>query len=313
MEQTQQREAESLSVRLRSGAIARVLGRDWALAYTLLAPAMAILVGLIAYPFVMAIVMSFQQKSIGGEAQFVGFQNFQALLSDPVFHKAVVNSIVYTVTGVGCKFLLGLTSALILHGLTRYRDLFRVLLILPWSAPVVVGAFTWRWMLDDMSGVINYSLWKLGVIDWPIAWLARPDLALWAVIVVMIWQGTPFYTLNFMAGLSAIDSSLYEAAAIDGAGAVQRFFYVTLPGLRNVIVVTLLLSAIWTSNNLQFVFILTQGGPLNATQIFPMLSYTAAIRTGQLGMGAAIALAFVPFLAPLIVVLTRRLLQGEKE
>ena len=292
---------------------ARVLGRDWALAYPLLAPAIAILIGLIAYPFVMAIVMSLQQKSIGGVAQFVGFRNFYVLLADPVFHKAVLNSAVYTVTGVGVKFLLGLTAALILHGMVRYRDLFRALLILPWSAPVVVGAFTWRWMLDDMSGVLNFFLFKLGVIDWPIPWLADPRLALWAVIVVMIWQGTPFYILNFLAGLSAIDSSLYEAAAIDGAGAVQRFFYVTLPGLRDVIVVTLLLSTIWTSNNVQFVFILTQGGPMDATQIFPMLSYTAAIRAGQLGMGAAIALAFVPFLAPLMVILTRRLLQQERE
>jgi ABC-type sugar transport system permease subunit len=290
------------------GVLWRALGRDWTLAYALLAPAMAVLVGLIAYPFIMAFVLSLEHKAIGGEAQFVGLQNFVTLLGDPVFRQAVGNSIVYTVVAVVFKFILGLCTALILHGAVRYRDFFRVLLILPWSAPVVVGALTWRWILDDMAGVLNFLLWKSGIIQWPIPWLADPKLALWAVIMVVIWQGTPFYTLNFLAGLSAIDRSLYEAAAIDGAGATQRFFHVTLPGLRDVIVITLLLSTIWTSNNLQFVFLLTQGGPGNATQIVPMLSYMLAIQVGELGMGAAIALAFVPFLAPLVVVLTRRLL-----
>jgi multiple sugar transport system permease protein len=132
------------------------------------------------------------------------------------------------------------------------------------------------------------------------------------VIAVVIWQGTPFYTLNFLAGLASIDHSLYEAAAIDGAGVVQRFLHVTLPGLRNITVITLLLSTIWTSSNLQFVFILTKGGPLDATQIYPMLSYMEAIVKGELGMGAAVALAFFPFLVPLIMILTLRLLRQEE-
>jgi ABC-type sugar transport system permease subunit len=260
----------------------------------------------------MAVAFSLQSRPIGREGRFVGLENFQALLADPLFYRMVLITLQYTITAVALKFLMGLVSALVLRDAVRGRNVFRALLLLPWAAPVVVGAFTWRWILDDMNGVLSLLLWKLGVISQPIAWLADPKLALWSVIAVVVWQGTPFYTLNFLAGMASIDSSLYEAAAVDGASRVQRFLHVTLPGLQPVIVVTVLLSSIWTSNNLQFVFILTQGGPLTSTMTLQMQAYLTAMHIGQLGEGAAVALSLVPFLTPLIVLLTLRLLREEE-
>jgi multiple sugar transport system permease protein len=291
--------------------ISLLLGRDWKLAYVMLAPLVAILIGLIAYPFISSILLSLQAKPIGGEGQFIGLENFRELVVSPVFPKVMKNTTIYTVMGVSCKFILGMTIALILNQAMKFRHVIRALVLLPWTAPVVVGAFTWRWILSDLSGVVNYILMQIGVISYPVAWLADPTWALWAVILVVIWQGTPFYILNFLAGLSAIDRELYEAAAIDGAGTVQRFFKVTLPGLTQVIVVTVLLSTIWTYNDIQFVFILTRGGPVNETMTFPMLAFSTAIHAGELGMGAAVALSFAPFLVPVIIYLTIRLLREE--
>lgn len=294
------------------GVIQRLIGRDGGLAYLLLAPTLAILIGLIAYPLITAVLLSLQDRPLAAEGTFIGLQNFATLLNNPTFQRAALNSAVYTSAAVMGKFLVGLTAALILHQAIRFRALFRALLVLPWSTPVVVGAFVWRFILDDSRGVLNYTLFSLGVIERPILWLVDPKLALWSVILVVIWQGTPFYMLNFLAGLTAIDHDLYEAAAIDGAGPIQKFRYITLPGLRSVIAITLLISTIWTSASLNFVFILTQGGPLNATQIFPMLAYTEVILNGRLGLGAAIAVFSFPVFAPLIFVLTRLLLKDER-
>jgi multiple sugar transport system permease protein len=294
------------------GFIALFLGRDWKLAYTMLMPLVIILLGLIAYPFISSVILSLQAKTIGSEGRFIGLENFWELFTSPVFPKVLKNTLIYTIAGVSFKFLLGMTVALILNQAMKFRNVVRALVLLPWTAPVVVGCFTWRWILDDLNGVLNYLLMEVGLIDSPIAWLADPSYALMMVILVVIWQGTPFYILNFLAGLSALDHELYEAAAIDGANTVQRFFNITLPGLKQVIVVTVLLSSIWTYNDIQFVFILTRGGPVNTTMTFPMLAFSRAIHAGELGMGAATALSFTPFLIPIIIFLTIRLLRTEE-
>lgn len=296
---------------LKGNVLNRVLGQDWGLAYVLLTPTAAIIIGLIAYPLLVAFTLAFQNKPLGGEGEFVGLQNFATLLSDPVFHRAALNSAVYTVVAVGGKLLIGLIAALVVHEAVRFHNIFRALLILPWATPIVVGAFTWRWMFDDGRGIFNYLLWNMHLVDQPVLWLSDPKIALWSIIIVVIWQGMPFYMLNILAGLSSIDKSLYEAASIDGAGSVQRFMHITLPGLSAVIAITVMLSTIWTAGNLNFVFILTRGGPGSATQIFPMLSYTQAILLGELGMGAAVALSFFPVLLPLVFLLTRMLLREE--
>lgn len=291
--------------------VARLLGRDWLLGYALIIPVALVLVGLVAYPFVYSIFLSMQNKPLGGQGTFVFLDNFAYLLGNKDFRQAALNSFIYTATGVGMKLVLGLGMALMLNSAIKARNVWRALLFIPWSIPIVVTAFTWRWMYNDLNGVLNTILAKLGIIERYIFWLGDPDLALWSVIVAMIWQGTPFYCMNFLAGLQSISHELYDAAKIDGANRLQEFRHVTIPGLSSVILITVLLSTIWTANEMQFVYILTQGGPLNSTQIYPHFAYEMSIRLRQLGLGAAVPLMFFPFLVVIILILTRQLLRQE--
>ena len=299
-------------VTVRRRRLQEVMGRDWALGYLLLLPAIAVLVGLIAYPFLYSIFLSLQNKPIAEPGTFVGFKNYLTLWRSSVFLLVIRNTLIVMIVGVGLKFLAGLMLALILHERIRFRELWRALLFVPWTIPIVVSGFSWRWILDDMNGVLNMLLNQLGIIDHYITWLGDPQLAIWMVVAAVLWEGTPFYTMNFLAGLAAIPGELYEAARIDGASAVQCFFHITLPGLSNVIIITTLLSAIWTATELQWVFVLTKGGPGHASETFPMMAYLQAIGAKALGMGAAVALSFFPLFLIIIFFLTRRLLQSEE-
>jgi multiple sugar transport system permease protein len=280
-----------------------VMGRDWALGYLLLLPAIAVLVGLIAYPFLYSIYLSLQNKPIGEPGTFVGFKNFLTLWRSSVFYLVIRNTLIVMIVGVGLKFLAGLMLALILNERIKFRELWRALLFVPWTIPIVVSGFSWRWILDDMNGVLNMLLNQLGIIDFYVNWM---------IVAAVVWEGTPFYTMNFLAGLAAIPGELYEAARIDGASSVQCFFHITLPGLSNVIIITTLLSAIWTATELQWVFVLTKGGPGHASETFPMMAYSQAIGAKALGMGAAVALSFFPLFLVIIFFLTRRMLRSQE-
>jgi multiple sugar transport system permease protein len=294
------------------GRMRDVMGRDWILGYLLLLPAIAVLVGLIAYPFLYAIYLSVQNKPIGAPGTFVGFQNFLTLWRSPTFYQVIRNTLIVMIAGVGLKFLAGLMLALILNERIKYRELWRALLFFPWTIPIVVSGFSWRWILDDMNGVLNMVLGQLGIIERYVVWLGDPKLAIWMIVAAVLWEGTPFYTMNFLAGLAVIPAELYEAAKIDGASAIQCFFHITLPGLSNIIIITTLLSAIWTATELQWVFVLTKCSSGHATETFPMMAYSQAIGAKALGMGAAVALSFFPLFLVLIFFLTRRMLQTQE-
>src|SRR5207245_3254532 len=212
------------------------------------------------------------------------------------------------------KSVRGVPTAPLLDEPRRWNNVFRTLLFVPWAVPVVIVALTWRWIFDDLSGFLNNFLITFHITSDIISWLADPQLAMACVIAVVVWAGTPFYSMTFLAGLQAIPKELYEAAEIDGASTLQQFFFVTIPRLKTIFVTTVLLSTIWTATNLQFVLILTKGGPASRTEIFPHLAYQIALGARRLGMGAAISLVFFPVLGIIIVLLTRRLLrQGEDE
>ena len=223
------------------------------------------------------------------------------------------NSVVYTVVAVAIKFVFGLTMALILDQERRFNNIFRTLLFVPWAIPIVIVSLNWRWIFDDLSGFLNNFLITFHITKNIISWLSDPNLAMGCVIAVVVWAGTPFYTMTFLAGLQAIPKELYEAAEIDGASIVQQFFFVTIPRLRTIFLTTVMLSTIWTATNLQFVYILTKGGPAGRTEIFPHLSYTMALGAFRLGMGAAVSLVFFPVLVLLIIFLTRRMLRPTDE
>ena len=236
------------------------------------------------------------------------------MLHSEQFLRAVVNTVSYTAIGVGFKFLLGLSMALVLNQERFCNNLFRSFLLIPWAIPTVMSALNWRWIFDDASGLINNILVRLELIEETISWLSNPHLAMLSVITVVIWQGTPFFTMSFLAGLQAIPKELYEAAEIDGASVFQQFSYITLPRLRPIFITAVMLSAILTSAGIQFVLILTNGGPSDRTMIFPVLAYHLALGGAQrLGMGAAVSLIFFPILVVFIVFLTRRMLREKGE
>lgn len=294
--------------------IQRFLLRDKTLGYLFLLPALLVILGLVAYPFVNAVVMTFQAKTAGAPGRFIGFANYRELLANEVFWRTVWNMLVYTGLGVGIKFCIGLSMALVLNQERFCNNLFRSFLLIPWAIPTLISALNWRWIYDDASGLINNILVRLNLVEETISWLSDPHLAMFSVIAVVVWQGTPFFTMVFLAGLQAIPKELYEAAEIDGASILQQFWYITIARLRPIFITAVMLSTIWTSSGIQFVYILTNGGPADRTQIFPMLSYTYALGGAQrLGMGATVSLFFFPVLVIFIFFLTRRMLREREE
>jgi ABC-type sugar transport system permease subunit len=275
----------------------------------LLLPTLLIILGLVAYPFVSAVLLSVQNKMVGAPGRFIALDNYLELFRDEVFIRTAWNSVVYTVVAVALKFVLGLTMALILDQPRRFNNFFRTLLFVPWAVPVVIVSLNWRWIFDDLSGFLNNFLITFHLSNNIISWLSDPNLAMACVIAVVVWAGTPLYSMTFLAGLQAIPKELYEAAEIDGASVVQQFFYVTVPRLKTIFLTTVMLSTIWTATNLQFVLILTRGGPASRTEIFPHLAYMTALGARRLGMGAAVSLVFLPVLVVLIIFLTRRMLR----
>lgn len=287
--------------------------REARLAYAILAPTLLVIFFLVAYPFCAAIYMSLQHKMVGAPGRFVGLANYVELLRDEVFLRTAWNSVVYTVVAVALKFGLGLVMALVLDQERRFNNIFRTLLFLPWAVPIVIVSLNWRWIYDDLSGFLNNFLITFHITHDIISWLSDPRLAMGCVIAVVVWAGTPFYAMTFLAGLQAIGKELYEAAEIDGASILQQFAYITLPRLKTIFITTVMLSTIWTATNLQFVLILTKGGPANRTEIFPHLAYETALGARRLGMGAAVSLIFFPVLVVLIVFLTRRMLRERED
>jgi multiple sugar transport system permease protein len=298
----------------------RWLGRDWRLATAFLAPTGLLIAALILFPIVSSIVTSTTERH-GAETVFVGLDNFTALVDDPVFHTGVINSFVFTAYAEIFKVTLGLIAALMLHHMRRGRAILAGIILLPWVVPTVVTAFTWRSLFDPIFGSVNVVLTDTGigpllaaiglVPSWPAEWLSDPALAMPAVILVNVWKGIPFFTVTFLAGLKAIDSTLYEAAMVDGASPWQRFRHVTLPGLRHVMIVTVLLSSIWTFNNFDLIWLMTQGGPGDATAPYVMVAYSKAIQQLQLGAGAAVTLVMLPIVGILVIILVRMMRRSD--
>jgi multiple sugar transport system permease protein len=296
----------------RAGTLRRVLGPDWQLGWLLVSPVVIIVTALLIYPFIDAILLSFQERFIGKTGTWVGLANYAALFADSTtpWVKAAVTTLLVTGGAVGTKFVLGMTMACVLNQELPGRNVIRGVMFLPWAVPIVVAAYVWRFMFDT-TGPINGAIAQFGFLDDYIYFFSDARLALPALIVVIVWAGTPLWTMNFLAGMQAISGELYEAAEIDGATTLQRFWNVTLPGLQPVILVTALLSTIWTSANLTPIFVLTNGGPNYATTTVPLLSYFVAIPGHQLGMGAAIAMTMVPFYLVLVLFLSRRMLRQD--
>jgi multiple sugar transport system permease protein len=303
--------ATSVQVRpRRRGLTAR--HREWILGYAVLIPAFAFVLGLIIYPALWGIYFAFTDKVVGKPEQFVGLDNFFWVLKWPDFGLMIVNTVVITVIAVGLKAVVGMTMALALNEDIKFRSAARALMFLPWTVPTFVAGLIWRWLYDDQNGLFNWALLGLGLIKAPIPWLGTSSTAFMAIIVVLVWKGFPFFGISYLAGLQAIPAELYEAAQVDGATALQRFRHITIPGLSHVILITVMLSTIWTANTFDLIYLMTGGGPSNATQVFTLLTFQLGIQNGRIGEAATVPLMAMPFFGALIVVLTSYMLSREE-
>ena len=269
-------------------------------AWTFLAPAVLLLVLLTVYPLGYAIYLSLTDTQVGAPAHFVGLQNFIKLPQTQIFSLTLWNTIWYTVTAVSIKLVGGLALALVLAQRAPGMKWIRGCVLIPWVAPVSLSVLAWTWMFDSTYSVINWVGMQLHLIQVPIAWLGLPSLARFAVVLVNVWSGLPFFGINFLAGLMTIPRELYEAAMVDGVGPVGRLFRVTLPLLRPVIATVVLFSVVMTSSDFATIFVLTHGGPMNTTQVLATLAFRLGLATGDLASAAAISL----YLFPVLVVAT---------
>jgi ABC-type sugar transport system permease subunit len=269
----------------------------------LIAPSILVILLIELYPFVTALIYSFQNGSLLASGQFVGLDNYIKIFSDPEFLHAVVFSFVFAFFSVAGSYLMGLGLALLLVQSFPLRGLFRVLLIIPWILAAIVTIVSWRWLIQDQYGTVNVVLgwFHLG----PIFFLSDPNWAVVSVIVIKIWRSFPFMMISLIAALSTIDGSLYEAAKLDGAGSWNSFRYVTFPGIRNISIILWILMAIWSVNDFETPWLLTQGGPSNATETLMILAYKDTFARNLVGTGAAVAFISLIILMMLALVMMR--------
>jgi multiple sugar transport system permease protein len=294
-----QRAARTIPARQRLAF--RLLDDRNVLGLLMIAPAAAFLLVFLAYPLGLGFWLGMTDATIGQPGRFIGFANFISLAHDQIFWLSVFNTTFYTVVASALKFGLGLYLALLLNRRMPMKSLIRAVVLLPFVTPTVLSAIAFWWIYDPQFSIISWSLIKLGLISHYIDFLGSPWNARWSVIFANVWRGIPFVAITLLAGLQTISPSLYEAATLDGAGPWQRFRFVTLPMLSPIIAVVMTFSVLLTFTDFQLIYAITRGGPMNATQLMATLSFQRAITGGNLGEGAAIADAMVPFLLAAIL------------
>jgi multiple sugar transport system permease protein len=304
------------ATRLRGG----FLENERLLAALLLSPTIVLLGVFIAYPFVMGVWLALSSTSVGNPGRFVGIANFVAAWNDDIFRTAFGNTVFYTFWATLFKLSLGMWLALILNRHFRAKRIVRASMLLPFIVPTVLSTFAWRWMFDPTFSVMNWVLYHLGFIafsaepgpdtGWfqlllyhlgsvrtrPVPFLSDGTWGLWSAIVVNTWRGMPFFAITLLAGLQTISPDLHEAASLDGANGWRRFWHVTWPLLKPVTLVVVVFSVIQTFSDFQLVYVLTGGGPANATHLLATYAYQVGVATGLLGQGAAISLFMLPVL-----------------
>jgi multiple sugar transport system permease protein len=275
--------------------------KNW-LAIWFMLPAAAFLILFLAYPLGLGVWLSFTDARIGRSGVFVGLENYEWLWDDSTFWLSVFNTLLYTGVASIIKFAVGLYLALLLNERIPFKALIRALVLVPFIVPTVLSAIAFWWLFDPQFSIISWSLRKMGLITENINFLGDIWNARASVIFANVWRGVPFVAITLLAGLQTVSPSLYEAATIDGATNWQRFRYITYPLLTPIIAVVMTFSVLFTFTDFQLIWVMTRGGPVNATHLMATLSYQRAILGGQLGEGAAISTAMIPFLLAAIMV-----------
>jgi multiple sugar transport system permease protein len=264
-------------------------------------PAGALLLVFLTYPLGLGTWLGFTDAKIGRSGEWIGAENFVFLFGDSVARLSLFNTLFYTFVASVLKFMLGLWLALLLNKSMPFKAYIRAVVLLPFIVPTALSAIAFWWLYDSQFSVLSWSLSKLGIIDTYIDFLGDPWMARISTIAANVWRGVPFVAITLLAGLQTIPPSLYEAASLDGATEWQRFWYITLPMLTPIIAVVMTFSVLFTFTDFQLIYVLTRGGPLNATHLMATLSFQRAIPGGALGEGAALATAMVPFLLAAIL------------
>lgn len=265
-------------------------------------PAAVILLVFLTYPLGLGLWLGLTDTKIGRAGVFVGFDNFVSLAKDGVFWLSVGNTIGYTAVASVVKFGLGLALALLLNQNIAFKSFIRAILLLPWIVPTTLSAIAFWWIYDSQFSIVSWVLIKAGVMDSYIDFLGDRWNARAAVVAANIWRGIPFVAISLLAGLQTISPTLYEAATIDGATRWQRFRFITYPLLTPIVAIVMTFSVLFTFADFQLIYVLTRGGPVNATHLMATLSFQRAIPGGQLAEGAAIAVAMVPFLVAAVLI-----------
>ena len=282
--------------------LARLQNSRNALGLLFMLPAGLLLVLFLTYPLGLGTWLGFTDTKIGRPGVFVGLENYEFLWGDDVTRLALFNTLFYTTIASVHKFVLGLWLAVLLNHHLPFKSMLRAAILLPFIVPTALSAIVFWWIYDSQFSIISWVLVKMGVMTTYIDFLGDPWMARFSTIAANVWRGIPFVAISLLAGLQTISPSLYEAAAIDGATPWQRFRFVTLPLLTPIIAVVMTFSVLFTFTDFQLIYVLTRGGPLNATHLMATLSFQRAIPGGAMGEGAAIATAMVPFLLAAILV-----------
>ncbi len=286
--------------------------RDTKFAYAINAPLIIYLVCILVGPVLWGIYMSFTNKIIGGDATFIGIKNYVDLLSDAEYRRSILNTLVFTAISIVGKLFFGVLMALALNVEFKGRNVVRALLMIPWTLPNIVAVLNWRWIFSSTGGIANYLLKSLHLIDKDLIWFGSAGLAMATCVIANVWRGTPFFGVSILAKLQTISKDGYEAAAIDGANIWQRFRYITLPEIKDVIMLSTLMSTIWTLNEFESIWLMTGGGPNGATETMNVFSYQTAMRSMMLGKGIAVSVIAMPVLILLISLISRRMLKDEE-
>ena len=256
------------------------------IAYALIAPAAIYILAIVAWPLIETVRLSFTNSSLAGE-EYIGFENYERMLESKKFNKIVIRTFVWMFFSVSFKLLIGLIGATLLNANLPGRSMFRVLIMPPWIVPIAIGMLGWLWLYNGYFGIIAGVGMKTGILDGPFGFLAYKQSAFISTIIADVWVGTPMVTIFFLAAMQGVPKDLYEAAYCDGASRWHRFFKITLPQITPVIITMALLSAIWTFNSFEIIWILTEGGPRGATTTLIIDTYKMALGNYKFGRGAA--------------------------
>lgn len=294
-------------VRKKNNCFARRTRFAWLLA----APVLLYILVILLVPCLWGVFISFGERKVGQPMEFNGLGNYISLMKDKEFWNALWATVKFTTSAVVLKVVIGTGMALLLNMKLKGRSFFRSVLMLPWTLPILIATLTWKWLLSDVGGIFSYWLSQMGVVDRGFSFLSSSSMAMFAVVLVNVWKGAPFIGTSVLSGLQTIPQELYEAAEIDGAGTIAKFIHITLPLVKPTLMLSTVLTTIWTLNNFEGVWLLTGGGPAGSTQVLPIYTYLTAMSDNNLGRAMAVSILSMPILILLINSVAKRTFSDE--